>query len=617
MLEPKQPAIAPVAAAKPKVAAVVTMQFRGRQPTRTIKAVEVVCRAGATECILQADRKDPFAMSNARAALEALANDLQRDGVTSIIQEVDIYSTARRWYYGLELAFRDPGTVAALLFPGDLHVDESGQILPEDQVELLRQMVAEADAFALHLADYRSHDEFKEKFDTLVTWPLLELLYPDEAKEARALKTSKMRTEISLVGRLVFEDFVKNSYFSWGTDPTPQVLLHALRQPHLRVKAPAHLDRLADDDNARRAIGQAEQIVRFVDQMVYDRIIESEFTVKGTECQLAAYDRLRGLVEQASALKLRSLDRNRRRLAPAGGIFRAAYAIPDGIPLHARLQALYEGSISNKDPLSRLLHPVDQRGEVNAWGGPHLTVTDALTMQPPEEFSRVVIDVCRGFDPPVVTPKGLTVWGGTALVLGCESPELESVRAALAAATRSCIERSPLTDEEIQRAQWWIRQRGHQAQDNLEHLNEALRWYAEAGSPPLPASRHFRLGFLVRLAKELHHAKPDARSSRERALFHFLHYGEPPWYATASSLHLSLASGLVPETDTEKLKRHLEPSVLADFPSLHLSRLAIMGEDPISPVTVRFFDWLTETPVEEVRPGFRVIAWAEFRRIGT
>jgi hypothetical protein len=123
MLDPRQLTEAPAATAKPKVAAVVTMQYKGRQPTRTIKAIEVVCRAGVTECILLADSKDRHAMGNARAALESLAENLRRDSVTAKILEVDSYSTARRWYHGLELAFRDPDTVAALLFPGDLHVD--------------------------------------------------------------------------------------------------------------------------------------------------------------------------------------------------------------------------------------------------------------------------------------------------------------------------------------------------------------------------------------------------------------------------------------------------------------------------------------------------------------
>jgi hypothetical protein len=286
------------------------------------------------------------------------------------------------------------------------------------------------------------------------------------------------------------------------------------------------------------------------------------------------------------------------------GGFCAAYAIPEGIPIADRLAALYASRVRADDPLFQLLAPIDQRGEVNAWGGPHFTLLDALTIRDLKIFQGIVRDVCSKFSPPTITATGLVIWSGKSLVLRCESPELDRVRAALIEATRSCIERAALSDEEVQKARWWIMQQSRRPQFDLPPLDDALRVYAKAGRPPLPTSRHFRLGFLVKLVKEWRRAPEAERSSREGALSHFLTFGEPPWYAGGGALHLTLASGLATGTNLEALKQSIEPGVLADFPPTQLRRIALMTEDSKSTVQTSFFDWLTETPIREERPGF-------------
>lgn len=298
---------------------------------------------------------------------------------------------------------------------------------------------------------------------------------------------------------------------------------------------------------------------------------------------------------------------------PPASRFRAAYALVEGIPLAPRLEALYQGRLAGKDPLVQLLRPIDQRGEVNAWGGPHLTLLDAMTVKDPGAFARQVKEVCRAFAPPQLTAKDLCIWHEKSLVLRFESPELEQVRAALVQATRPCIERFPLMDEEVQKARWWIEKQGHHRQIDLLQLDEALHRYAEAGSPPLPSSRHFRLGFLVKLVKGLNRAGSGQAPQRERALQHFLRFAEPPWYASSGGLHLTLASGLVDTNASESLIHSLELGLLADTPAYPLSRIAIMAEDPEIPVTVNFFDWLTETPVPEKRSPFKVLEYVSFQ----
>lgn len=298
------------------------------------------------------------------------------------------------------------------------------------------------------------------------------------------------------------------------------------------------------------------------------------------------------------------------------GRFLSVYALPEGTPIAHRLDGLYQDRFPLGDPLCRLLRPVDMRGEVGAWGGVHITLLDALTVSDPDSFIRTIREVCSRHGAPTVTATELCIWSNKSLVLRCESPELDAVRADLIAATHDCIERYPLSDEMNQKAEWLIRDRGVNVSENLDMLAAAIHRYDEAGGPPIPASRHFRLGFLVKLIKEAQRANTvgdPARERAERALAYFLESGNPPWYATPGGLHMTLASGLAGGTDFDSLRAELEPGVVADFQHAKLHRLAIMAEALESPVTVDFFDWLTETPVRETRPGFKVVDSVSFR----
>src|SRR5262245_13865026 len=110
------------------------------------------------------------------------------------------------------------------------------------------------------------------------------------------------------------------------------------------------------------------------------------------------------------------------------GPFRAAYAMPRGIPLASRLADLYDGGLGSSDPLFQLFFPVDQRGEVGAWGGPHITLLDALTVTDADRFVDVIQDVCRQYDPPTVSATNLEVRDNKSLVLRCDATSLDQVR---------------------------------------------------------------------------------------------------------------------------------------------------------------------------------------------
>lgn len=299
--------------------------------------------------------------------------------------------------------------------------------------------------------------------------------------------------------------------------------------------------------------------------------------------------------------------------------FRAVYVVAEDDEYGRWVRRFWKGRSPQDDPLWHLLHPADLRGEVAAWGlWPHWTVLDALTVSNTERFAKIVESVCRLSARPRIEPQRFSIFG-RALVVRCTCDLAPKIQLALGMATRHVIARMPLADEEFQRAEWRIRQVGKDVQTNLDALRETRRRYREAGAPPLPSSRHFRLGFLVRLVKELSRATGDeARASKARHLDHFLKYGEPYWYGASGSLHATIASGLNVQDKADRQQQLdrfndlLWPSVQSMLGAYEPASLAIMAEDPDNPVTVGFFDWLCEEFVEETRPGFQVIGHARF-----
>jgi len=295
----------------------------------------------------------------------------------------------------------------------------------------------------------------------------------------------------------------------------------------------------------------------------------------------------------------------------AMNIYRSCYVMFEGSSLADRLAALYQGKIAEDDPLHSLQ---SQRGEVASWGGPHITLLDALTTADPDTFDRIVIKVVGGTRPPEIRPLDLALFGSSSLVILCESPDLDNFRPRLIQATRPLMTSQPLADEEVQRAYWWIDLKCPGLKGRHDLLDLALRTYRDAGSPPLPNSRHFRLGFLAKLCHERKAAAVEECEERQARLDYFLSLGEPPWYSRPGGLHLTIVSGLKLQSGATvgPFRDQLWEAIRHDFTSYRPARLAIMGEDPERPVPVQCNDALTASYVPETRPGFKVVTWANF-----
>jgi len=275
------------------------------------------------------------------------------------------------------------------------------------------------------------------------------------------------------------------------------------------------------------------------------------------------------------------------------------------------IQSYWKGELSRGDPLQPILNP-DMRGEVTAWGDlPHWTVTDALTTSDQKSFVRAVHDFTKELPQPTLKPKNLKIYGKTALVVECESDELGEMRVNLTQQTHDLITRSPLADEEWQRARWWILRGCNNIEKNLDRLFEAKNYYEESSSPPLPSSRHFRLGFLMRLYKTYYSSEKKDKQKSKAKLDEFLKFGEPPWYRIQMpSFHTTIASGL---DGTQNINCNtIWQKVQKKLPKYKPKYLAIMGEDQNTMFDLYFYDWLTETYVKETRPGFKIIAKANF-----
>jgi len=287
------------------------------------------------------------------------------------------------------------------------------------------------------------------------------------------------------------------------------------------------------------------------------------------------------------------------------------------------LDRFYRGTTPPQNPLYQLLDPIDLRGEVNAWGGPHITVSDALRVTDVDKFAQMCRSICARYKKPAISFADLDVYR-TALVIKCESQELSALRLELLEHTSCLIEREPLTDHEFQEALDHIEQQdGDRRDHNRANVETARREYMEHDSPPLPTSIHFRLPFLVGLCRSLAAAdEPEEKSKRRERLEYYLEFRQPPWYASTSTLHLSICSGLQFDPTDEEARKQLrdryrellwgEIERRTECQDYRPKCLAIMGESATETVHTRRWDGAIREHVEEERPQFVAVEQVPF-----
>lgn len=252
--------------------ACVTTAFGRQDPQPIERSLRALWKLGFERVILVYDSKDPAG----RGAAETVLRDPARNGGEVRLLEVEDYGTARRWRYGIREAFRDPDVDWVLNLPGDLVDDPS----PENLAGL-EKMCNLADRDSMVLGDSLSPNRFKTWFDPHVGEPVTRALFPKVQECLDSLNHSKRRTEFFCVGRNVLKQHDRLLIASWGQDPTIQLLVAAAYSASLTAKS-VDLGRLADDDRTRSPLAQLWQIVRFVHQMIEDRIF-SELNRRGEE----------------------------------------------------------------------------------------------------------------------------------------------------------------------------------------------------------------------------------------------------------------------------------------------------------------------------------------------
>jgi len=225
------------------------------------------------------------------------------------VVEADAFDTGFRWREGLRAAFQDITVEAVLLFPGDLQSDSS-----EANREGWRQLVACAEAHVLAIGDYQCRDRFKSEFDRLWGLPVMQRLFPEEFERLATRGLAKLRSEFFVLGREVLDRFDASDTWAWGPDPTPQVLLSTLGHPDLRVEI-IPLGQVEDDPTTREPLGQLRQVVRYVAELVCDRIRYERVKRPAPEQELAVYDQFRRVILPALyRAMLEALDENRAAL---------------------------------------------------------------------------------------------------------------------------------------------------------------------------------------------------------------------------------------------------------------------------------------------------------------
>ena len=175
-------------------------------------------------------------------------------------------------------------------------------------------MVRQSTRTGLILGDYNAMSgSFKDRFEGLVRRAIA-VLFPTEVDKLRATGLKRFRTEFFIVGREVFER-VRAAGIIWTFDPTIDLTLGMSRKfadLTLEVVNPQFWDR----DDHRNAMGQLNQLTRFVSMLALNRIRLEPRQSDPAE-QLASYDALQNCLKESYEVLRLALEGNRPTIQQA------------------------------------------------------------------------------------------------------------------------------------------------------------------------------------------------------------------------------------------------------------------------------------------------------------
>jgi len=229
-------------------------------------SLSILDRVGLRDVIVVHDTQAP----NRSLVADAIRRHRNRFRRFDVV-EVTEFETGKRWLAGIRRAFHR-GADVVFLCPGDFTSKLSESRSLEKFITGCRDMLGQASRNRLVMGDYEVTEHFKEDFDTLITRPAVDCLYPQLTHRLNALGLTKMRTEFFALGRVYFDEFM-TAPFQWSADPTVQLLLAGLLDPgSLEIVSVDLGDWFRDDSHMRSPLGQLYQAVRMVFSLAVDRL---------------------------------------------------------------------------------------------------------------------------------------------------------------------------------------------------------------------------------------------------------------------------------------------------------------------------------------------------------
>jgi hypothetical protein len=291
-----------------KIAYVLTVGFGARDKTPIELALDEVLKLEPFRVILVHDRKG-HSGECATAAVESRARAYEEARVSLEVMPVDQDETTLRWRAGVvENAFNDPAVDMVFVFATDFDK------IPTDTArEGWRTMIAAAAPDVLVMGDYQPKPgSFKDEFYVLVARSAVEAIFPNHAAALVDMGIRQFRSEFFILGRAVL-NAVRHDAIWWTMDPTTDMALACLRHKGLNLKV-VDLGSFEDSADTRDPLGELFQVLRYVFQLVINRIRLERSAGLTRPDQIRAYEQLIPVIDKAVEVGRYAVRRNLDRL---------------------------------------------------------------------------------------------------------------------------------------------------------------------------------------------------------------------------------------------------------------------------------------------------------------